>query len=459
LVEGGYTGTGNIDSDPLFVDAENGNYHLSDYSPAIGAGTTTGAPTTDIEANPRPNPAGTNPDMGAYENPYGVPQYQPQVLNVPADYSSIQAGLTAANATDTVLVQPGTYTENIFWPETNGIKLISAGDSSNTIIDGGGVSSVIYMNPQSATIDTTTLIQGFKITNGGNVSKGGGILLYNVSPKLIGLSIFNNNTTFDWPNRMGGGIYMTNSNPILTDVSIENNSSWQGGGLALYSSNPTLTNVKINNNYGNSGGSEGGGMYVNESSPILNNVLIKSNSASYGAGIHISYNSNPILTNISVEDNSASNEGGGITVLSSAINITNALIKGNSAHNAGGMYIASSSSIINNVVIQDNIAQQGGGIQLESNSSQSMTDVTIVGNTATGGYGGAGILFYGSSISPTFINVNIMYNNGAGISTYSGNPNNVITPTITNVNIIGNEIGIRAKSGTNPIIVDSRINI
>ncbi|NQU35499.1 MAG: DUF4372 domain-containing protein [Bacteroidetes bacterium] len=59
------------------------------------------------------------------------------------------------------------YTENIFWPETNGIKLISAGDSSNTIIDGGGISSVIYMNNESGIIDNSTLIEGFTIQGGG----------------------------------------------------------------------------------------------------------------------------------------------------------------------------------------------------------------------------------------------------------------------------------------------------
>ena len=59
-------------------------------------------------------------------------------INVPADYPTIQAALTAANPTDTVLVQPGTYPENIFWPDVNGITLISAGDSSNSTFDGIG---------------------------------------------------------------------------------------------------------------------------------------------------------------------------------------------------------------------------------------------------------------------------------------------------------------------------------
>jgi len=73
-IEGGYSGTGNIDADPLFVDAANGNYLLSDYSPCIGAGLDTSiVPTNDIDGNARPNPAGSNPDIGAYENARAMP--------------------------------------------------------------------------------------------------------------------------------------------------------------------------------------------------------------------------------------------------------------------------------------------------------------------------------------------------------------------------------------------------
>lgn len=66
-----YWGDGNIDASPQFVSVGLGNYHLKDDSICINAGTAFGAPITDIEGNPRPNPAGSNPDMGAYENPFG----------------------------------------------------------------------------------------------------------------------------------------------------------------------------------------------------------------------------------------------------------------------------------------------------------------------------------------------------------------------------------------------------
>ena len=62
-----YPGT-NIDADPLFADAEWYDYHLSDRSPCIGAGTSVGALSSDIAGNPRPDPPGSDPDMGAYES-------------------------------------------------------------------------------------------------------------------------------------------------------------------------------------------------------------------------------------------------------------------------------------------------------------------------------------------------------------------------------------------------------
>lgn len=64
-IQNGYSGEGNIDADPLFVDAENADYHLMALSPCIDAGTSEGAPDSDIDGIPRPQGAGY--DMGAHE--------------------------------------------------------------------------------------------------------------------------------------------------------------------------------------------------------------------------------------------------------------------------------------------------------------------------------------------------------------------------------------------------------
>lgn len=94
----GWPGEGNISSDPLFVDPENTDYRLKDYSPCIGAGSPDGAPDDDIEGNSRPAPAGTDPDLGAYENTLGFPGARP------ADWSLSPVRLTNTIATPDMAV-------------------------------------------------------------------------------------------------------------------------------------------------------------------------------------------------------------------------------------------------------------------------------------------------------------------------------------------------------------------
>ena len=71
-ISGGFTGTGNINSDPLFVTMAQagsgapttaGDFNLQASSPVIDLGTATGAPADDIDGGSRSG----NPDMGAHE--------------------------------------------------------------------------------------------------------------------------------------------------------------------------------------------------------------------------------------------------------------------------------------------------------------------------------------------------------------------------------------------------------
>jgi len=61
-IQGGWEGEGNIDSDPLFVDPPNNDYHLQVGSPCIDAGN----PNSQYN-----DPDGTRNDMGAYGGPNG----------------------------------------------------------------------------------------------------------------------------------------------------------------------------------------------------------------------------------------------------------------------------------------------------------------------------------------------------------------------------------------------------
>ena len=80
-----------IDADPGFKDPANGDYSLSDASLAIGSGGSTvsfdedlSAPKVDMLGVVRPNPAGSSPDLGPYENSLASSPYPKQVKNVTA---------------------------------------------------------------------------------------------------------------------------------------------------------------------------------------------------------------------------------------------------------------------------------------------------------------------------------------------------------------------------------------
>jgi len=85
-IQGGYSGEGNIDANPMFADPAGGDYHLQLGSPCIDAGTNVGAPTEDIEGNPRPidgdGDGDADTDMGAYEYVGATVDFDPDTLNL-----------------------------------------------------------------------------------------------------------------------------------------------------------------------------------------------------------------------------------------------------------------------------------------------------------------------------------------------------------------------------------------
>lgn len=66
-IQGGWAGAGNINANPLFVNAAANDYHLQAASPAVDKVAAATAPPIDLDGVPRPVPAGGLADMGCYE--------------------------------------------------------------------------------------------------------------------------------------------------------------------------------------------------------------------------------------------------------------------------------------------------------------------------------------------------------------------------------------------------------
>ena len=264
------------------------------------------------------------------------------IINVPADQPTIQDGINVAVDSDTVLVQPDTYFENIDYNGKNitvASLFLTTQDTtyiSQTIIDGNQDDSVVKFESGE---DSTAVLCGFTITNGSAAYQyGGGICISGGSP-TINNNIITGNFSHHDPAATGGGISCRdNSNPTISNNTISiNSSSSSGGGIHCVDSNPTISNNIISNN---TAGDMGGGICISGGSPTISNNTIINNTVSglflggHGGGIHCGP-LNAIISNNSINGNSA-DFGGGISCHGSNITISNNTFCGNTAEVSGG---------------------------------------------------------------------------------------------------------------------------
>ena len=203
------------------------------------------------------------------------------IINIPADQPTIQLGINVAVDGDTVLVQPGTYIENINYNGKNivvaSLFLTTQNTSyiSQTVIDGNQDGIVVtFVNEELA----TAVLTGFTITNGTlGIGCGGS------GPSLRYLIITNNS---------GSGLSCDKgSTPRLQNAIVANNSAFKGGGIECSTgSTLILENVTITNNCASF---KGGGIYCDESNLIFDsenrcNIFQNSvlNSRGYGVDIY-----------------------------------------------------------------------------------------------------------------------------------------------------------------------------
>jgi hypothetical protein len=261
-----------------------------------------------------------------------------QVINVPGDQPTIQAGINAASDGDTVLVADGTYLENINFrgkaitvashyltdPDTNHIY--------NTVIDG---SSPLHADSAAVVMflsgeDTSSIIYGFTLRGGSGLKSstlngkvGGGVSCDESGAKIMHNRIINNEL-MDNAFSLGGGIYIISKDTepwvvighnYIADNIVGGNTLVAGGGMCLSSSARVFSNT-ITSNQANCTGinhkAEGGGVACESLGELdvisFHDNEITNNSCSseyvYGVGICI-YNSQTTIKNNNISHNNA----------------------------------------------------------------------------------------------------------------------------------------------------------
>lgn len=314
------------------------------------------------------------------------------IIHVPGDLPSIQEGIISATHGDTILVQPGTYFEQINFEGksiTLGSLTLTTYDTSyisQTIIDGDSLGTVVTF---SGGEDSSTVLAGFTIRNGNSELGGGGIWVKNAMPLLRHLTITSNF------GEIGGGILCSDgADPTIDQLAIIGNSSWRGGGIACDSSDAEIMDVRVIGNQGIAGA----GIRLVESNARLTNVTISNNIGAGGRGGGLGggifcENSNPILTDVIINQNQAS-KAGGIYCFMSQLSLNNVQIHRNAALGAQ--------------IFHDQELGLGGGI-LSRHSTIQMNDVTVTANSS--GWKGGGLVLDTSTLqfeadSPSSIYLN-----------------------------------------------------
>ncbi len=411
-IQGGHLGSRNINTDPLFIDIDNGDVRLQLNSPCIDTGTSDGAPSDDLDGNSRPRGAGF--DMGAYE--------MRGAINVPGDQPTIQAGIDAAVDGDTVLIADGVYTGvGNYNVNFNGkaITVRSANGPENCIVDcqqlGQG-----FMLWNSET--ETSVLEGLTIKNGYSDSGGGGIYTFGSLPAIKNCVFKDNSASY------GGAVYSSPSSISFTNCTFTGNSasSGDGGAVCSYHTSPSsppsfsFTNCTFT---GSSASDEGGAVF--SYSPIsCTNCTFTGNSASSGDGGGVSSSSSSFIDCTFTDNSASSGDGGACSSASSSF--IDCTFTGNSASSGGAIdapgFMGSFSCT--NCTFTNNSASSGDGGAVNSfvtATNETFTDCIFASNSASSGDGGA-VAFHSNAAHCSYINCIFTSNNasrgGASYSSY-----------------------------------------
>jgi hypothetical protein len=218
-------------------------------------------------------------------------------LHVPANFATIQGALDTASPGDSILVAEGTYTENIVWPQTSDLHLLSDPANHNRpTIDGASAGRVVDIEAAGSGAFTAD-ISGFIITHG-----------------FLDVPAHTGET--------GAGIFMTNgalrlsrcvidANEITSSFAIQNNGG--GAGVSIVSTPAGSVNliegcIFSHNSVSAVTSGDGAAIHLDGAPLVMKNTEIKGNRievGEVGLGTIYDFASDLVLESVKVEHNAA----------------------------------------------------------------------------------------------------------------------------------------------------------
>ncbi|MGE0076994.1 MAG: PKD domain-containing protein [Bacteroidales bacterium] len=286
---------------------------------------------------------------------------QGAVINVPADYSTIQLAIDAAQSGDTIVLANGTYVENL-----------SLSNKSLVI-----ASQFIYSrNP--ADVDATIIKNGAQPTESKSILYVSGLRTYRL--ELVGLTIS------DGVNSRA--LYVSGYSTLVSNVKFSNNSA---GAIHVWDGDARIASCIFTNNDNTM--DSGGAVYLqmsNEDRNIQVDSCVFSNNSTPGNGGAIYstvYKSKLRIIGNTIFENSA-NRGGAISLSLGTLPdvlVSRNVMYGNVATVEGGaVYVSGRSSrFVNNTIVNNRLSTHGDsykGGAMYFKATNSYTYVTLINN-------------------------------------------------------------------------------